>query len=388
MAVKEFTVVSEPIKHIFDRTHNGHIAALTTDVYAVTREHALWLNDIEKVDGLVVSEEGGKTTFRLSVSSSQGVLFAADLWLRLLAGETYSWRHALFTDDVLVPWNEFRDNPMRRIFFPSHGIVVEITNAGDPAKTLIAVMEKNHTYGGYVETSEIRMSGKKEILIDLIEEPRTLGTQLCRYKRPIDERQADRRNKEIEVKEERLHIFRIRILLVHPSIHGSTEGLYKKYKELPPRCSLRKSFRRCTCNLEFRCPSHPSFRCILRFALRYIQTKYTPSSSLIDNERQRKPLTKERQERYKGKIQVESKNVTTGSDFVGENFLLNEAITDVLDSGSAQVTGQAIADFVYEVGDNCEAFVERPVTVYALMDSAIVVRRNAIIKATFPKSMD
>ncbi|KAG0124699.1 hypothetical protein HOY82DRAFT_617714 [Tuber indicum] len=123
-----------------------------------------------------------------------------------------------------------------RIFSPSHGIVVEITNAVGPAKTLIAVMEKNHTYGGYVKTSEIRISGKKEILIDLIE----------------------------------------------------------------------------------------------------------------------------------------------------EQFLLNEAIADVLDSGSAQVTGQAIADFVHEVGDNGEVFVERPVTVYALMDFAIVVRRNAIIKATFP----
>ncbi|KAG0637260.1 hypothetical protein HOY80DRAFT_1084781 [Tuber brumale] len=57
-----------------------------------------------------------------------------------------------------------------RIFSPSHGIVVEITNAGGPAKTLIAVMEKNHTDGGYVKTNKIRMSGKKEILIDLIEE--------------------------------------------------------------------------------------------------------------------------------------------------------------------------------------------------------------------------
>jgi len=127
-------------------------------------------DNIEKVDGLVVSEEGRKTTFRLSASSSRGVLFAADLWLRLLAGETYSWRHAPFTGNVLIPWNEFRHNPMRRISPPPHGIVVEVTNAGGPAKTLMAAMEKNHTYGGFVKTSEIRMSGKKEILIDLIEE--------------------------------------------------------------------------------------------------------------------------------------------------------------------------------------------------------------------------
>jgi len=91
---------------------------------------------------LNISEEGGKTTFRLSVPASQGAIPDSDPWLRLLGGETFSWRHALFTSDVSVQGNKFQDNPMRRIFSPARGMVVEIINARDPAKTVIAGDEK------------------------------------------------------------------------------------------------------------------------------------------------------------------------------------------------------------------------------------------------------
>jgi len=56
-----------------------------------------------------------------------------------------TWRHALFTSDVFVQGNKVQDNPMRRISAPAHGMVVEITNARDPAKTVIAVKGKNHS---------------------------------------------------------------------------------------------------------------------------------------------------------------------------------------------------------------------------------------------------
>ena len=64
---------------------------------------------------------------------------------------------------------------MRRIFAPAHGMVVEISNARDPAETVITVKEKNHSGGCYFKTVEIRMSEEKEIFIDLIEEHTILG---------------------------------------------------------------------------------------------------------------------------------------------------------------------------------------------------------------------
>jgi len=64
---------------------------------------------------------------------------------------------------------------MRLIFAPAHGMDVEITNARDPAKTVVAVKEKDHSGDCYVETVEIRVLEEKVILIDLIQEHTILG---------------------------------------------------------------------------------------------------------------------------------------------------------------------------------------------------------------------
>ena len=141
MAAKYSTVVNELIKGVLDGIHNGHIVALITDVYGGD-ESAIpvveyfggkpitSLDEIEKVDGLTVFREGEKTTFKLSASASQGTLPDADQWLRLLAGKSYSWRHALFTSDVFVQGNKFQDDPMRRIFAPAYGMVSKLPTHG------------------------------------------------------------------------------------------------------------------------------------------------------------------------------------------------------------------------------------------------------------------
>jgi len=59
------------------------LATLTMDGKLITS-----LDYIVKLHGLTVSKEGGKTTFTLLASSSQGTLPEADRWLRLLEDET------------------------------------------------------------------------------------------------------------------------------------------------------------------------------------------------------------------------------------------------------------------------------------------------------------
>ncbi|PWW78691.1 hypothetical protein C7212DRAFT_350108 [Tuber magnatum] len=104
MAAKHPTVVNEPIKDILDGIHNRHIAALIMDVHG--RDQSA-IPDVE---------------YHFS-----------------------GWR------------NKFTYNPIRRIFAPAHGIVVEITNTGDPTKAIITSKEKNQSGGCYVKTVEIRM---------------------------------------------------------------------------------------------------------------------------------------------------------------------------------------------------------------------------------------
>ncbi|KAK9458207.1 acyl transferase domain-containing protein [Dipodascopsis uninucleata] len=64
-------------------------------------------------------------------------------------------------------------------------------------------------------------------------------------------------------------------------------------------------------------------------------------------------------------------------------------VRDVINGGSTQITGKAIADFVNAVGNKNEAFVDRSKNItYAPMDFAIVVGWKAIIMALFPKAID
>jgi len=288
MATKYSTVANEPIKDILDRTHNRHITELSTDFYGGDQraipvaEHfggrpITSLDYIERIAGLTASEEGGKTTFRLSASASQDALPDADPWLRLLAGETYSWRHESFTSDASGQGSKFKDNPIRLIPTPPYPIVIEITNTRDPAETVIAAKEKYHTGGCYAKAVKIRMSAEKEILIDLIEERTTLGKLVS--------------------------------LLIRFHYYPGTGS-----------ASIREV-------MEGRTDRIKEFYCRLWFGY--------------------------------------------------EKVPLGGGRDQCSDGGCTQVTGQEIDDFVHVVGDNGEAFVERPrKAVYVPMDFAIAVGRE------------
>jgi len=69
---------------------------------------------------------------------------------------------------------------------------VEITNSRDPVKHSITVKEKNHSGGCNVKAVEIRMSEKKEILMDLIFEECTILGKLTSL--PLSFRYHPRQN--------------------------------------------------------------------------------------------------------------------------------------------------------------------------------------------------
>ncbi|KAH8145050.1 uncharacterized protein LAJ45_10961 [Morchella importuna] len=300
MAAKYSTIVNEPIKEILDGVHNAHIASLTKDLYNGDQaaipvieyfggRKLTAAGDVEEVDGLTISSEANKVTYRLSSSPSQGALPDADSWLKLLAGNKRSWRHALFTTAVFVQGNKYQDNPMKRIFSPAHGMLVEITDVDDWEKTVITVKEQHQGSGRYVKTMEVKMTAKKEISLIMYEERTALGKSVG-----------------------------LPILLEY----------------------------------------HP-------------ETGYAPIREVMEGRNDR------------------IKEFYYRLWFGDEKVPLDASVTDVFEGGQSTVTGQAIADFVHAVGNNGEAFVERPgKTVYAPMDFAIVVGWKAIIKAIFPRTID
>ena len=182
-AVKYSNTVDEPIKDILDGIHHDHIESLTKDIYEGKDNlipvieyfggQLILDSDAENIDGLTVSENNGQVSYRLS-SAPNAALPDLDTWMHLLAGKAYSWRYALFTTEVFVQGQQFQTNPLKRIFKPSKGMLVEVTNDDQPAKTSMIVKEPAHS-GKMVKTVDISMSDTKEITINLFEERTAQG---------------------------------------------------------------------------------------------------------------------------------------------------------------------------------------------------------------------
>ncbi len=299
MAAKYSTKVDEPIKEILDGVHLGHIKSLTRDLYAgdekripVVEYFGGKLVDIEptaeiSTEGLTVSEIENRTIYRVSASSTTP-LIDTDKWMQILAGRGRTWRHAFFTADVFVQGQRYQTNPMRRIFAPIPGMMVEIGYPNDPKRTTISVKEPAQG-SQYTQTIEVAPLAKNVIGLKMIE---------------------------------------------HRTFTGK-----------PVALPLMFTY-------------HP-------------ETGYAPIREIMD---QRNDRIKEFYYRIW---------------FGDEEVPFDKPVTSRFDGGRATVTGEAINDFVHAVGNNGEAFVDRPgKEVYAPMDFAIVVGWKAITKPIFPRKID
>ncbi|KAF2841120.1 beta subunit of fatty acid synthase [Patellaria atrata CBS 101060] len=187
MAVKYSRVVDEPVKDILDGVHNDHIKYLVRDIYGGDESRipiveyfgskALSSTEDPDIEGLTISEIQNKVIFRLS-SAANATLPELDVWMELLGGKDYSWRHAFFTTDVFIQGQRFQTNPMRRIFAPTHGMVVEVDYPKQPSKTVITVKEPSQA-GKHIKTVVVSLINKTEILVNMIEERTTSGSPIA-----------------------------------------------------------------------------------------------------------------------------------------------------------------------------------------------------------------
>ncbi|WEW59454.1 beta subunit of fatty acid synthetase [Emydomyces testavorans] len=178
MAAKYSNTVDEPVKNILDGVHLSHIKGLIRDVYGGKESNVpvveyfggnlvLENEDDHDIDGLTIAEDSSRVSYRLSSSPSAN-LPDLDRWLRLLAGKTYSWRHAFFTTEVFIQEHRFQSNPMKRLLAPTRGMYIEIVHPNEPAKTVVSVREPSHS-GKLVKTVDVRMSGKNRLSLTLYE---------------------------------------------------------------------------------------------------------------------------------------------------------------------------------------------------------------------------
>ena len=178
-AAKYSNTIDEPIKDILDGIHNDHIKGLTKDVYGGNESNVpvveyfggqllLDSKDVLDMEGLTISQDKDKISYRLSAAPN-AQLPDLDAWMHLLAGKTYSWRYALFTTEVFIQGQRFQTNPMKRIFAPSQGMLVEIMHPKESSKTIITLKELSTT-SKMVQTVEAKMVGNNELVVNMLEE--------------------------------------------------------------------------------------------------------------------------------------------------------------------------------------------------------------------------
>ncbi|KAI9880706.1 MAG: beta subunit of fatty acid synthetase [Pleopsidium flavum] len=177
VAAKYSRVIDEPIKDILDGICEAHVQTLTQELYSGKAEipvveyiggKPIEYGQPAQPDALLISLKEEALTYHLSSSSPATVkLPDLDHWLNLLAGETYSWRRALFTTDFIVQGDKVVANPIRRIFVPAWDVTVEITFPDEPRKTVIKVRENSDAGGSMTDVIEVRVTSETDILLTL-----------------------------------------------------------------------------------------------------------------------------------------------------------------------------------------------------------------------------
>ncbi|CAI4590099.1 BCE_3a_G0032390.mRNA.1.CDS.1 [Saccharomyces cerevisiae] len=139
----QFTkVIDEPIKSIMDGIHDGHIKKLLHQYYGDDESKIPAVEyfggespvDVQsQVDSSSVSEDSA--VFKATSSTDE------ESWFKALAGSEINWRHASFLCSFITQDKMFVSNPIRKVFKPSQGMVVEISNGNTSSKTVVTLSE-------------------------------------------------------------------------------------------------------------------------------------------------------------------------------------------------------------------------------------------------------
>ncbi|RPA81809.1 fatty acid synthase beta subunit dehydratase [Ascobolus immersus RN42] len=300
VAVRYSTRMDETAKEILDGIHDGHVKRLLEEEYhndESTIPVIEYLGHTTSAPIVSIPEALAQypdidfmqteTCAQFRISTHASLLPESDVWLQLLAGEEFCWRHAFFSTEVFVQGRSFQTNPMRRIFSPFPGQLVTIENPLDPASTVVKMAEVD-IQGNECDLFEARIDGD------------VIAASLYNTMRDCSAAQG------------LVLLFNYRPQFGYAPIHEVMNGRNTRIKEF-------------YYNLWFG-EGNPPF------------------SSRLE-----------------------------------EDF----------EASKVQIKAADIADFVHAVGNNGEAFVDRPgKTVYAPMDFAIVAGWKAIIKPIFPSYAD
>ena len=170
VAAKHSVQVDESIKDIMDTINQGHILNLVADSYSGnmcsipgisfpwTRlgNKASTMDALANLNRWMISESPEKHIYRVPESS----LPSTDSWLHLLAGSERNWREVLFLSDVVMRGHRYQRNPIKDVFAPVPGQIVEISHPGrDDVYGCVTLKQPCRQRGGYVTTATVEFWG-------------------------------------------------------------------------------------------------------------------------------------------------------------------------------------------------------------------------------------
>ena len=171
VAVRHSKIIDEPIKHILDNIHEAHIARLEKEIYSNDAQipvieyfggEALGDGKDGHLDGVTTSLEHDTIRYQISAGPDGSILDHND-WFKILAGNTYSWRHAFFTVNYVFQGTKITESPFKRIFAPAPNVEVEMTYPDDPKRTIISLREHS------CPVVEVRMTSDNNIVLKIFE---------------------------------------------------------------------------------------------------------------------------------------------------------------------------------------------------------------------------
>ncbi|KAE8554462.1 hypothetical protein EYB25_003001 [Talaromyces marneffei] len=180
VAAKNATTYDEPVQDMLDNINNGLVSSLLNEAYGgdvknvpvrktpleITPE-SQW-SDSERIVSIVESSE----SVAYEISSPHDDLPSPSSWFKMLAGDQYTWRYALFTSETVISGTKRLPNPIRKICTPSSNLRVTFENHSEPSKMVITIQAASalEQTGTIVK---IRTQGNQNIVVDCILSPTT-----------------------------------------------------------------------------------------------------------------------------------------------------------------------------------------------------------------------
>lgn len=181
VAAKHTITYDEPVQDILDGIKNDLVSSFITNDYSgeiknvsvqgTLLEIAPEVDWCDSEGNVSVIESSESVIYEIS-SEDDNVhdLPSPNLWFRMIAGNQYTWRYALFTSETVISGTKRLPNPIRKICTPSSNLRVIVANHSEPSKMLITIQAASDSE----ETGtivKIKLQGSQNIVVDCILSP-------------------------------------------------------------------------------------------------------------------------------------------------------------------------------------------------------------------------